>query len=119
MSSNQIAFEYFNRSTDTVDVWLSVAPGTNNVNFSGDIQPISIQDHEFLGSICYFQVPSRQRLKYTSAYSPVKNQELTDEERNYFLRNTELIPLNKATRKAAKTNINNINTKENKDKVYS
>src|SRR5690625_6511275 len=87
MSSNQIAFEYFNRSTDTVDVWLSVAPGTNNVNFSGDIQPISIQDHEFLGSICYFQVPSRQRLKYTSAYSPVKNHELTDEERNYFLRN--------------------------------
>lgn len=119
MSSNQIAFEYFNRSTNTVEVWLSVAPGTKNVNFSGDIQPISIQDHEFLGSICYFQVPSRQRLKYTSEYSPVENYELTDEERNYFLRNTALIPVNKDTRKTAKSIIKNVDSKEDKDQIFS
>lgn len=100
MKLNRIAFQYINRSKDSIEIWLSVAPGTKNISFP-DIQPERHQEHPFLGKLFYFSVPSKEKLTYKAVYQPTRNLNLSKEEKDYFLRHSELIQVNEETRKIA------------------
>lgn len=100
MKLHRISFQYVNRSKDSVEIWLSVAPGTKNISFP-DIQPEKYQEHSFLGKLYYFSVPNKQKLTYEAVYDPTTNPEVSKEERDYFLRNSELIQVNEEMRTKA------------------
>jgi len=117
MSGQRISYEYYNRSSDIVEIWLSVAPDTTDIQFSG-IQPVHIDNHQFLGAIYYFKVPSQQSIQYTARYERTEKP-LCGEEREYFLKNTTLIPVNEMTRQKALRIIEGDLAKTVKDKVYS
>ncbi|GAB3802714.1 transglutaminase domain-containing protein [Virgibacillus kimchii] len=118
MTYNSITFEYFNRSSDVVEIWLSAAPGTTELEFMEN-QPINFYKHDFLGTIYFFKIPSHQKFKYSSKYKPINKKEISDKEKKYFLRNTELIPVNDSTRAQAKDIIKNLHSENTKEQAYT
>lgn len=100
MKPSKISFLYKNKSEEPVEVWLSAAPGTEGITF-GDEEPISIHEDNVLGSLYYFKVPAKKTVSYEAEYKEAARYELKQDEFQYFLRSTELIPVNEETKRHA------------------
>ncbi|MDQ0176291.1 transglutaminase-like domain-containing protein [Bacillus chungangensis] len=100
MSTNKIKFEYKNKSNDLVKVWLSTAPNTSQIQFN--LSPVIEKDDSYLGKIYYFEIPKKKKLIYKAKYTYSCMDKITEREKEYFLRDCKLIPVNESTIKKAK-----------------
>lgn len=93
MKSNRISYQYVNKSDQPVELWLSAAPGTRNIAFA-KAQPDRTEPHPFLGELYHFTLSGKEQLSYEALYEAPTPPALSEAERAYFLRDSELIPVN-------------------------
>lgn len=115
MSTNNIKFEYKNKSNDVVKVWLSTAPNTSQIQFN--LSPVMEKDDSYLGKIYYFEIPKKKKLIYKAKYTYSCTDKITESEKEYFLRDCKLIPVNESTIKKAKDITTGIQDEIEKAKV--
>jgi Transglutaminase-like superfamily len=96
MSHAEIVYGYRNTSDAPVKIWLSAAPGTEGMTFSHEPDERTV--HPFLGEQCYFELDGKEELTYTATYDYQWGKGISDDEREYFLRDCQLIPVNEEIR---------------------
>ncbi|QKS73006.1 transglutaminase domain-containing protein [Paenalkalicoccus suaedae] len=100
MDSSRITYTYENRSDAPMELWLSAAPGTTDIQFT-HVEPSHEEAHPFLGELFYFRLDAKESLRYEANYSSPRASALTEEARQYFLRNSALVPVDEGTKQKA------------------
>lgn len=120
----QIHYEYNNTTEDKIELWFSEPKESNtqqNISIERNIEPKKITKYPFLNNIWYFELQPEEKLEVVIKYygsSRDKNyiDTISTEERNFFLRSTELIPVNEQLQKEAKAIVGEAKTDMDKGK---
>lgn len=123
----KINYEYKNPTQDKIELWFSEPMASNtqqNITIQPNIKPEKITEHPFLNNIWYFVLQPKEALKINiHYYGGSKNvndpDSISTEERNFFLRSTELIPVNERMHKEAQAIVGDAKTDMDKaERLY-
>lgn len=97
----QLKYQYQNTTKKEVEIWFSEPRKSStqqNITTKPNIKPTKITEHPFLNTLWYFNLKPGQKLNVIINYKGSRrdknfNTDTTLEEKNYFLRSTNLIPI--------------------------
>lgn len=116
--SFQINYEYENTTDDIIELWFS-EPRDNstqkNISLQANMEPKEITKHEYVNNIWYFELQPKEKLEINIRYTGSKKEighleQISEDERNFFLRSTELIPVNKQLQEEAQKIVGDVET---------
>jgi len=105
----QVTYWYENTTKANIELWLSKPMESStqrNIEVIPTIQPARVTDDSFLNTIWYFNLKPEEKLEVIFRYSGSKQgekspKEISKEERQFFLRSTNLIPVNAKVKEQA------------------
>ncbi|MFS0781263.1 transglutaminase-like domain-containing protein [Bacillus sp. 1P06AnD] len=105
----QIDYRYKNTTGKEIDVWFSKPIETStqkNIEIVRNREPDTSTEYPFLNPICYYKLNPDDELKITIRYYGTSKEHsssgmISEEESQFFLRSTRLIPVNESTKESA------------------
>ncbi|WAA08795.1 transglutaminase-like domain-containing protein [Fervidibacillus albus] len=123
----QICYKYRNTTDDDIELWFSKPKECRtqmNISIQSNMDPENTNEHPFLNSLWYFNLKPKEKLKVVIQYhGSLVNQynidELSEEEKKFFLRSTKLVPINEEIKRKAEIIIGDAQTDlEKAEKIF-
>lgn len=114
----KLKYQYKNLTEENVELWFSEPKESStqqNITTKPNLKPDKITKHSFLNNIWYYNLQPGQKLNITINYRGGKRdkgykENITEEEKAYFLRSTKLVPVNEEIKKEAQSIVGDAHT---------
>lgn len=114
----RLHYHYRNTTKKDIEIWFSEPKESStqqNIITKPNIKPDNVTEHPFLNNLWYFNLKPGQKLNVVIDYKGSRRDKsykasVTGEEKNFFLRSTNLIPVSEEIKKEAEAIVKGVDT---------